>query len=387
MFRRPPLPLVILLLSFPQVAETIYSPALPLIAASYRTTPEEAAQTLSLWFVAFAFGVVGWGRLCDIVGRRPALLAGLACYALGCGWAMMADTFTQLLIARFLAAFGAAAGSIVTQTSLRDSYHGADRGRVFSLLGMALAISPAIGMLLGQALAFHAGPQGVFAGLALLAVVLVSLSAVFWPETRPQDAQTAPFLLTLRDMLRDAAIWRSVALIALFNLAMFGYYQLGPFLFEQLDSHWLGFGASGLVLAAASLLGAFTNSRLLRRGSSAGQLITLGVLLLAVGAILTRLLSFSPAFLLGMAVIALAYAIAIPNILAGALQHYADRLGTAGAILSLLYYVLLGLGLVIAGQGQRLDILLLACSLLAALTLGLGRLAHKCSNATPKSGT
>ncbi|WP_027966981.1 hypothetical protein [Halomonas halocynthiae] len=139
--------------------------------------------------------------------------------------------------------------------------------------------------------------------------------------------------------------------------------------------------------SAASLLGAFINSRLLRRGSDAGQLIKLGVLLLAVGAILTRLLSFSPAFLLGMAVIALAYAIAIPNILAGALQGYADRLGTAGAILSLLYYVLLGLGLVIAGQGQRLDILLLACSMLAALTLGLGRLAHKCSKATPKSGS
>lgn len=173
----------------------------------------------------------------------------------------------------------------------------------------------------------------------------------------------------------------------LFNLAMFGYYQLGPFLFEQLDRHRLGFGESGLVLAAASLLfGAFTNSLLLRQGSNAGQLITLGVRLLAVGTILKRFLSFSLAFLIGMAVIALAYAIAIPNILPGALKDYADRLGTAGAILSLLYYVFLGLGLVIAGQGQRLDILLLGCSMRTALTLGLDRLAHKCSKATQKSG-
>lgn len=29
---------------------------------------------------------------------------------------------------------------------------------ILASLGMALAISPAIGMLLGQALAFHAGP-------------------------------------------------------------------------------------------------------------------------------------------------------------------------------------------------------------------------------------
>ena len=38
---------------------------------------------------------------------------------------------------------------------------------------------------------------------------------------------------------------------------------------QALNSHWLDYGESGLVLAAASLLGAFTNSPLLRRGSSA----------------------------------------------------------------------------------------------------------------------
>jgi MFS family permease len=150
MFRHPPLPLVILLLSFPQIVETIYSPALPMIASAYRASPQQAAQTLSLWFVAFAFGVVAWGRLCDIAGRRPALLGGLALYALGSVWAMMAGDFGQLLTARLISAFGAAAGSIVTQTALRDSYRGTDLARVFSLLGMALAISPAIGMFAGQ---------------------------------------------------------------------------------------------------------------------------------------------------------------------------------------------------------------------------------------------
>lgn len=48
MFRHPPFPLVILLLSFPQVVETTYSPALPMIASAYRATPQQAAQTLSL---------------------------------------------------------------------------------------------------------------------------------------------------------------------------------------------------------------------------------------------------------------------------------------------------------------------------------------------------
>ncbi|ARC89332.1 MFS transporter [Rhodovulum sp. MB263] len=369
MFRHPPLALVMLLLSFPQIVETIYSPALPLIASAYRATPEEAAQTLSLWFVAFALGVVGWGRLCDLIGRRPALLAGLALYALGAGWALIATAFPHLLIARLLSAFGAAVGSIVTQTSLRDSYRGTELSRVFALLGLALAVSPAIGMLLGQAISSHAGHRGLFAGLGLLAIALFALSLAFWPETRPAEIPPQRFLPTVRDMSRDGQIWRNAVLIAAFNLAIFGYYQLGPFLFERLENRWLEFGQSGLVLAAASLLGAYANSRLLRRGKSPGQIVGYGVLLLTLGALLVTLLASGPAFLIGTAIVALAYAIAIPNILAEALRNYADRLGTAGAILSLLYYTLLGLGLAIAGWGQRLDLLLLACAMLAALAI------------------
>ncbi|BAQ69157.1 major facilitator protein [Rhodovulum sulfidophilum] len=377
MFRRPPLALVILLLSFPQIVETIYSPALPLIAVAYRATPEEAAQTLSLWFVAFAFGVVSWGRICDLIGRRPALLAGLALYAIGAGWAMIALDFPQLLLARLISAFGAAVGSIVTQTSLRDSYRGTDLSRVFALLGLALAVSPAIGMFLGQAISSHAGHQGVFAGLGLLAVLLFVLSLVFWPETRPPEIQPQHFLPTLQDMLRDGHIWRNAVLIAAFNLAIFGYYQLGPFLFERLETPWLEFGESGLVLAAASLLGAWANSLLLRRGTPPRDLVGYGVLLLAIGALLLSLLASGPAFVIGMAVVALAYAMAIPNILAEAVQNYTDRLGTAGAILSMLYYTLLGLGLVVAGWGQRLDLLVLACAMLGALAFRGGQLTRR----------
>ncbi|CAB3878933.1 Inner membrane transport protein YdhC [Achromobacter aegrifaciens] len=367
MFRRPPLVLVILLLSFPQIVETMYSPALPLIATAYRATPEEAAQTLSLWFVAFAFGVVVWGRLCDSRGRRPALLAGLALYALGAGWAMAAGDFTQLLAARLICAFGAAVGSIVTQTALRDSYRGAALAQVFSILGMALAVSPAVGMYAGQKIAEAGGVVGVFFALVLIAVALLGGSALRWPETRPRPHAAVPFWPTLRAMLQDRAIWRSAALIAIFNLAIFGYYQLGPFLYSRWEDVWIGFGASGLVLAAASLCGAFLNTALLRRGCASERLVLLGIVLMLVGAALVVALIRSPAFLIGMAVIAAAYAIAIPNILAHALRAYSCAAGTAGAILSLIYYNLLGASLVLAGLGQRLDLLLGCCALFAAV--------------------
>lgn len=77
------------------------------------------------------------------------------------------------------------------------------------------------------------------------------------------------------------------------------------------------------------------------------------------------------------AMIATAYALAIPNILAGALRNYTDRPGTAGAVLSLLYYNLLGLGLVAAGFGQRLDLVFVACAMCAALVMAIGSLIRR----------
>nr|WP_217450977.1 MFS transporter [Candidatus Hamiltonella defensa] len=65
---QPPLWLLILLIMFPQLVQTIYSPALPDIASSFRVSSEQAAQTLSVYFVSFAIGVVLWGWLSDRIG-------------------------------------------------------------------------------------------------------------------------------------------------------------------------------------------------------------------------------------------------------------------------------------------------------------------------------
>lgn len=53
-------------------------------------------------------------------------------------------------------------------------------------------------------------------------------------------------------------------------------------------------------------------------------------------------------------------------------KHYAECLGTAGALLGLMYYLLLGGGLVLAGWGQNLAAVLLICSV-ATLCINLFR--------------
>ncbi len=53
---KPSLWQMVLLLMLPQVAETIYSPALTSISDAYAVSYSQAAQTLSVYFGAFALG-------------------------------------------------------------------------------------------------------------------------------------------------------------------------------------------------------------------------------------------------------------------------------------------------------------------------------------------
>lgn len=135
--------LAVALMMFPQIVETIYSPALTGIAIAFHVNAEQASQTLSLYFFAFAFGVVFWGRMCDTLGRRPTILAGLLLYGVASIGALFVTHFYLLLLMRMLSAFGAAVGSIGTQTAMRDCYQGHELSKVFSIMGIALAISPA----------------------------------------------------------------------------------------------------------------------------------------------------------------------------------------------------------------------------------------------------
>lgn len=366
----PPLWLVVGLMMFPQIVETIYSPVLTHIASQFRVSDGQASQTLSVYFLAFAVGVVCWGRLCDLIGRRPAMLAGLLTYGAGSLLALLANQFETLLLARVISAFGAAVGSVVTQTMLRDSYQGSDLARVFSVMGVALSISPVLGLVSGGLLAEQSGYLGVFSGLLVLALGLTVIASWRLPETRPAiTTRVALWPLACR-MARDGGLWRSALLVALFNTMLFGYYSLAPFLFAGLGLSASEFGYSGMVLALGTLIGSLLNKRLLGKGWQSMSLIRLATSLALGAGVAVCASQDSLWFLLPMIGVVVAFGIAIPNVLSQALLTYREVAGSAGALFGLAYYLLLSLGLALAAGLQDLGMLLFGCGLLAVLCSG-----------------
>ncbi|EIV2084796.1 TPA: multidrug effflux MFS transporter [Klebsiella aerogenes] len=368
MLSRSAMALVTALLMFPQIAETIYSPALTDISTHFSVSAADAAQTLAVYFIGFAVGVLFWGWFSDRRGRRPALLLGLAVYTAGCMLALAAPNFSVLLAARIVAAFGAAIGSVVGQTVLRDAFDGRRLAAIFSFVGMVLAISPAIGVYLGGVLTAWRGMNGVFGALALLAAALLLLCAAIMPETRPPRTGDQALWPLMRRMLADAKIRLAVALVAALNIGLFSYYSQGPFLFARLGLDARIFGYSGMALAAGALVGAQGNRLLLRRGAGQRPIFICAGLLLLPASAGVCLLADSWFFLLPMIAVATAYAMAIPVVLGTALSDYADCRGSAGALFGLTYYLVIGLGLALVGWGQSLGVALAFCAVICALT-------------------
>ncbi|EGR4063092.1 multidrug efflux MFS transporter EmrD-3 [Vibrio cholerae] len=371
---KPSLWLMVIMLMFPQIVETIYSPVLGSIARSFSVSDAQAAQTLSVYFLAFALGVVIWGVLADKWGRRPTMLVGLLIYGSATFITMQTDSFTILMLARVFSAFGIAVGSVVTQTILRDVFSGHELRRVFSLMGIGISISPVLGMLLGGQLAFAGGHQLVFLALFFIALVLFVYNLCQLPETQQVKPKIALGCLVAR-MFKDKQVLLSALLVALYNVALFSYYQLGAFIFSDLGLDAEQFGYSGIALGLGSLIGSFLNKTLLAKQVPQRALLLLAALLLIMGTIGVSLTLDSIGFVAAMILVVIAYGMAIPNILSTALVEYKSQAGSAGALFGLLYYLLIGSGLALTCLVQHLGVVLLICAGITLLAT-LARSSH-----------
>lgn len=366
---KPSLWQMVLLLMLPQVAETIYSPALTSISDAYAVSYSQAAQTLSVYFGAFALGVVVWGVLADRLGRRITMLLGLMLFVIAASIAISTASFTVLMMARALSAFGIAVGSVVTQTMLRDCFTGEELSKVFAYMGIGISISPVLGMLLGSQLSALGGHKWVFLALLLMALAALLHSLVTLPETKLSETKQPDTNVALKSlaltMLKDRKVWLSALLVSAYNVALFSYYQLGALTFAQMGMSNEQFGYSGIVLGLGTLIGSYLNKALLARGNTSQQLLRLAALLLVVGGIGVWVTQDQVMFLLPMMLVVMSFGIAIPNVLSKALINYRTQVGSAGALFGLFYYLLIGGGLALVGVGQNLGVSLVVCGVIS----------------------
>lgn len=343
----PSVLLITVLVGFPQISESIFTPVLPFISGGMNVSAAESQTTMSIYFIAFAIGVLFWGQLSDKIGRRLAMNIGIVVYLVGNIGLFLSPTFSFLLIARFIQAFGASVGSVVTQTIMRESFSGIKGAQVFSKVGAAMALSPAFGPLIGGILEQCLGYRNVFSALIFMAILVLLYSLNRLPETRDTNTiQRVSVIKVSCILVKDPVIWSYAILIGGINGILFGYYSEAPFIFmEHFGFTSVQYGSLGMTLALASLLGAILVNFLVKYFQS--EMIAIwGLMFSSIsGLSLLLLLQLDQAYLMviGFFLIFLGLNTTLPVALNLALKGYEDVIGSASGIFSFGYYLIVSL--------------------------------------------
>ena len=350
----PSLWLLFCLGGFPNLSETIYSPALPDIAKLLKTDNHLVQWTLSIYFAGFALGVFLWGRISDRTGRKPAMLGGIIVYVIGSIFCMMSGNIYQLLGARLLQGFGASCGSVITQAIAREMSHDKKRTMFFSAFGFVMAFSIALGPLIGGYLTQWFDWRSNFTLLAAMGIVLITFTIFLLPETNTDHTKKSKVSVVLWQMLKDKRILGSIWLVGVVNGIMFSYFAEGPFIFIGiLHLTASQYGWLGSAVALAALLGTLSTLYLVKRispehiiawGCTLALLFSLILLGVSYSGLITSGHPLRSVILILTPLIGLLYAnfgYIIPMTLSTALLQYKSVLGTAGALFGLGYYVVI----------------------------------------------
>lgn len=335
----------------------LYLPSLPSIGTYFGASVAETQLTLSVFLIGFAASQLIYGPLSDRFGRRPVMLAGFTIFALASVLCALAPSMDLLIAGRFLQALGVCGGPVLGRAVVRDVYGPERAARVLSYMATAMALGPALGLLLGGVLETQFGWRASFWALMGVGLFLLVAVGLTLPETNryrdPTATRPGRILRNFGTLLTHQS-YLGFALIVAFGYAgIFSFISGGPFvLMGGLGLSPTAYSLYSAAVISAYMAGAFLSGRFaLRLGQD--RLIRLGVILgflsAGCGLVFAWLgIMTLASVLLPLAGYLLAAGLVLSNAIAGALRHYPHMAGSASSLIGFIQMgsaALLGVGL------------------------------------------
>lgn len=127
---------------------TVAGTAMPTIVASLGGI-EHYSWVFAAYMLAATVMIPVWGKMADLVGRRPAWFGGLGCFILGSALCGAARSMPQLIAFRVLQGLGAGALFPVGMTIAADLFTLRQRTKVIALFSAMWGIASLVGPLAG----------------------------------------------------------------------------------------------------------------------------------------------------------------------------------------------------------------------------------------------
>jgi MFS transporter, DHA1 family, tetracycline resistance protein len=296
---RSPLLVIFITVFIDLIGFGIIIPLLPFYAETFGASALVVGMlSTSFSLMQFLFAPF-WGRLSDVIGRRPVILLGLLGSCLSYLAFAFATSLPMLFLARSLA--GIAGANIPTaQAFIADSTEPENRARGMGLVGAAFGL----GFIFGPAIGGFLSRWG-YAAPALFASALsfANFVAAYWllPESRPSHARTAAPRVGRLDAFRRAIRQPGLGWVLLVMFLVMTAFSAFEATFALYSEERFGFTAStiGYVFAWVGVVLATVQGLLVGRVArrvGEHRIAPVAILILAVALCLVAL-SWSPLML------------------------------------------------------------------------------------------
>ena len=334
--------------AFAPLTTDMYLPSLPEVERQLQTSTAQVQLTISSYLVGFAVGQVFYGPLADRHGRKPVLFGAILLYCASSLICALSTSIEILIAARALQGLGVAGGIVVARAMVGDLYSGDRAGRELSVISSVTALVPVLAPLIGGALQIGFGWRSVFfalTGFGLAAVVVWP----FVPETlKRRAAEPVSFsailhsyrLLARHSGYRAHAVLASTSYAGLFvwisgsSFVLQKLYHLSPLQFGVA----FGIGSVGYMAGSACAAALVVRHGIDRTMGIGSAVMTAG------GLAMLTLVAFaftSPAsIILPMAAYLAGLGMVLPQALAGTLQPFPERAGTALSLVGFVQQIL-----------------------------------------------
>jgi DHA1 family bicyclomycin/chloramphenicol resistance-like MFS transporter len=278
------LPLLASILAISPLAVDMYLSAMPTLA-EYLNTPMSMVQnSLSIYLLGYALGLILFGPMADKYARRKLVFVGIGGFFIASLLLPFVSNIEQFLTVRFFQAFVSSAATVVVPGAVRE-YYGKDTAKGLSYVSMIMMLAPMIAPSIGSVLLLAHSWQLIFYVLATYSFIILLLVIKYLPNADNTDIVNVSdsvvgnvpvkvkvqlsFIQRYKIVLSNTEARLDIFTSMMISLAFFGYLTAIPYVYLKVFAvSEYTFSLLFALNIFALMIAHFTNTRLVvRKGS------------------------------------------------------------------------------------------------------------------------
>jgi EmrB/QacA subfamily drug resistance transporter len=173
---------------------SIVNIGLPSIARTFHVGVSGATEWIIIgYLVVIAAVLLTFGRLADMIGRKPIFLAGLIIFVFGSMLCGLAPSLPLLILARLFQGLGGALIFCVNVAMITSIFPGNERGLALGLNAVVISLGVAAGPTIGGIITQYLTWRWIFYVNVPISILVLLASWYFYREQRPRQGQQERF--------------------------------------------------------------------------------------------------------------------------------------------------------------------------------------------------